>query len=97
MNALDAMEDDSQAILRVNIYNDENNRNVIIEIIDTGIGISEENMKRMFNEQFTTKKNGTGLGLRIAKNAIESIGGSLYISSKLNIGTKVTVRLPIYK
>ena len=96
MNALDAMEDDSQAILRVNIYNDENNRNVIIEITDTGIGISEENMKRIFNDQFTTKKNGTGLGLRIAKNAIESIGGSLYISSKLNIGTKVTVILPIF-
>ena len=96
INALDAMEDVSDGILRVNIYNDRSKQNVIIEIIDTGIGISEENMKKIFYNQFTTKINGTGLGLPIAKNSIESLGGNLYITSKKNIGTKVTIKLPIY-
>ena len=65
-----------------------------VEIDDTGAGISEENVKKIFNPFFTTKDKGTGLGLAIVKKIVEGHQGRIDIDSKEDVGTKVTVRLP---
>lgn len=93
MNALDSMEE-TGGTLNLEIYNQDNMIN--IDIIDTGMGISKDNLERLFKETFTTKKKGTGLGLKIAKNTMEKLNGSLRINSELGKGTTVSISLPIY-
>ena len=95
MNAIDAMEE-TGGTLSIDIYDNEDLSFVIIDITDEGIGISEKNIKKVFKNKFTTKEKGSGLGLRIAKNCIESLGGSIKITSEVNKGTKVQLALPIY-
>ncbi|MCX7988869.1 MAG: PAS domain S-box protein [Thermodesulfovibrio sp.] len=69
----------------------------IIEIEDTGSGISKENLKKIFNPFFTTKINGTGLGLAISKKIIDEHGGIIKVESEENKGTIFKIYLPIYK
>jgi signal transduction histidine kinase len=64
-----------------------------IEIKDTGSGISEENMTKIFNPFFTTKQKGSGLGLPIVRKIIEGHGGQIDIESKEGNGTSVMIRL----
>lgn len=69
---------------------------VQITITDTGVGISEENLKKVFNPFFTTKKGkGTGLGLSITYSYIKNHNGEITIKSKVGKGTEVTILLPI--
>jgi len=70
---------------------------VIVEIEDTGIGISEENMKKIFEPFFTTKgpREGAGLGLAVTKNIITMHKGRIEIKSKEGQGTRVSVTLKI--
>lgn len=69
---------------------------VVIKVTDTGSGISKENLRRVFDPFFTTKKGeGTGLGLSISYSYIKSHNGRISISSTINVGTEVTIRLPI--
>jgi signal transduction histidine kinase len=67
----------------------------IIEIEDNGIGISKQNLSRIFDMFFVTNKNkGTGLGLYIVKEAIENLNGTITVESKIHIGTKFIVTIP---
>jgi len=68
-----------------------------IEVIisDSGIGIAEEKLDKLFEPFYTNKPNGTGLGLPIAKKIIEDHAGNIKINSKEKVGTQVTVQLPI--
>jgi signal transduction histidine kinase len=70
---------------------------VIVEIEDTGVGISEENIKKIFDPFFTTKKigEGLGLGLSICRNIIDIHGGVIEIKSQVGKGTTVIVTLGI--
>jgi signal transduction histidine kinase len=67
---------------------------VTIEIRDRGVGIAPDDMARIFDPYFTTRRTGTGLGLPIAKNIIEGLGGSLAVSSRRGEGTDVRIDLP---
>jgi signal transduction histidine kinase len=93
MNAIESMEDKS-GTLSLKLY-DLGNK-VYIEIKDTGVGISPENMERLFKVEFTTKAKGTGLGLKIAKRSIEKNGGEIEVCSKLGEGTRFLISFPIY-
>jgi len=64
---------------------------------DTGCGIKEENLARIFNPFFTTDHNGTGLGLPIVHKLLEKNNGYIYIDSKYGKGSNVTVLLPAEK
>ncbi|KPK64308.1 hypothetical protein AMJ83_03425 [candidate division WOR_3 bacterium SM23_42] len=69
---------------------------VEINVVDTGSGISSEDLTRVFEPFFTTKKGeGTGLGLSISYSYVKSHNGQISIDSIINEGTRVTVRLPI--
>jgi len=65
-----------------------------VVVSDTGVGISEENMSKVFQPLFTTKAKGTGLGLAVCKKIVEAHGGEIYVSSKENVGTSFTLLIP---
>ena len=66
----------------------------IVKIEDTGSGISEENLSKIFNPFFSTKEKGSGLGVSIVRNIIEGHRGTIRIESQEGSGTTVTIRLP---
>jgi signal transduction histidine kinase len=68
---------------------------VRIDVTDTGAGMDEEALERVFEPYFSTKATGTGLGLPIARRNIELNGGSIDVRSERGKGTTVTMRLPL--
>jgi signal transduction histidine kinase len=68
---------------------------VRLSVTDTGVGMDEEALGRVFEPYFSTKTTGTGLGLPIARRNVELSGGSISVSSAKGAGTTVTVRLPV--
>ncbi len=90
-NAAEAMTDGGR--LRVKTYTLD--QNVIIEISDTGKGISPEHLSNLFRPYFTTKKKGTGLGLAVSYKLVQDHNGDIQVSSEVNQGTRVVVQLPL--
>ena len=90
MNAIEAMPSGGE--LLVSAQRGDN----VVEVIfqDTGIGISQENMGKIFYPFFTTKEEGTGLGLAIAYRIIEEHKGKISIASNLGEGTVIKVVIP---
>jgi signal transduction histidine kinase len=68
---------------------------VAITVRDTGVGMDEEALARVFEPYFSTKTTGTGLGLTIARRNVELSGGTIDVKSGRGEGTAVTIRLPI--
>jgi PAS domain S-box-containing protein len=95
LNALDAMPDGGR--LTIEARADFLNNEIVIGILDTGTGISQENLNKIFEPFFTTKPDGIGLGLCLAKQVINDHKGRIEIESKVNQGTEVTVSLPIFR
>ncbi|MCK4428538.1 MAG: GHKL domain-containing protein, partial [candidate division Zixibacteria bacterium] len=73
---------------------DKKEKMVHLWVEDTGYGMSEEEMKKIFQGSFTTKKSGHGIGLSICKKIIDNHNGSIEVESKLNQGTTFRVKLP---
>jgi len=72
----------------------QNKNTLVITICDTGRGIPEENISKIFNLYFTTKINGTGLGLAHTHQIISEHSGEIYVKSVVNQGTCFTIKLP---
>jgi signal transduction histidine kinase len=89
-NSLEAMK--RRGILR--IRTDMDDAHVLISFIDTGGGMSPENLSRVFEPYFTTKSSGTGLGLLIVRRIVREHGGELSIESSQGKGITLTIRLP---
>ncbi|BCJ87220.1 ATP-binding protein [Effusibacillus dendaii] len=68
---------------------------VLIQVSDTGIGISADDLSEIFNPFFTTKKGGTGLGLSVCKQIVEEHGGTLEATSIESAGSTFTIRMPL--
>jgi len=81
---------DGQGEIDVTVSNDSDF--IIIQVMDSGPGIPKENLEKIFEPMFTTKKTGTGLGLVICKSIIEQHGGSISVTNK---PTTFTIKLPI--
>jgi len=71
---------------------------VCLKVIDTGTGIDQSILDRVFDPYFTTKTSdkGTGLGLSVVHGIVKSCGGDINISSRLGAGTEVTIHFPIH-
>jgi signal transduction histidine kinase len=67
---------------------------VRIIVADRGAGISGPDLAQMFDPYFTTKRGGTGLGLPIAKNIVEGLGGTIVVTSTPGMGTEILIDLP---
>lgn len=97
INACDALEGKTNGRIRIEISESPKKSNMIfVHITDNGIGISPDDLERIFNPFFTTKdeEKGTGLGLSICKKIIEDHGGSIHLKSTPTQGTTVEVTLP---
>jgi signal transduction histidine kinase len=79
----------------LNILTYERDGTAVIEVKDSGVGIPEENLDKIFQPYFSTKETGTGLGLAIVKKIIEDHSGSISIESDFGKGTKIKVMLPL--
>lgn len=75
--------------------NDKEYNYLLMEVEDTGAGISEEEMKHIFTPFFTTKPKGTGLGMVYTQKVILDHGGFIKVNSKKNRGTRVSIFLPM--
>ena len=97
-NAADSVERDGTVTLRarqgVSKVNRQSTPLVILEVSDTGRGIPQEVQERIFDPFFSTKDNGTGLGLPIAARIIEKHGGFIQYQSQINRGTTFSIVLP---
>ncbi len=93
LNSLQAM-DEGDTLTITTLSNDGR---LQVEIKDTGFGIPAKNLENIFDPFYTTKEDGTGMGLAIAYTIISDHSGTLNIESKTGIGTTVRVDLPIQK
>ena len=91
INAMQSMPSGGNIAIDINA----NGKIVTVNIDDEGEGIPDELIEKIWDPFFTTKKKGTGLGLGIVKNIIESHGGSILIANREEKGTRVTVELPV--
>ncbi|MBO1581359.1 ATP-binding protein [Bacillus sp. XF8] len=91
-NAIEAMEHGGTLWIRIKKRNEDR---VIVSIVDNGCGVQEENLNRITEPFYTTKKGGIGLGLTVACKIIEEHNGEIHITSKRNVGTTVDIILPI--
>ena len=92
-NAAQATKDDGE----IKIITSQQDHNVKIEIIDNGTGMPPDVLDQIFQPFFTTKKvgEGTGLGLSIVQRIVREHGGEIKVQSKVGLGTKFTILLPI--
>jgi len=91
-NSIEAMDKDEKII---KIYTKIDRKNFKITFEDNGIGMDSETLKRFKEPFYTTKKNGTGLGVSLSYEIIEAHKGTISYSSIANAGTKVVISLPI--
>ena len=89
-NAYEACTENGKIEISSNLY--KNYLDILIE--DNGIGMDEETLNRIKEMFYTTKQNGTGLGVALSNEIIKSHNGELLFTSEPNKGTKVTIRLP---
>jgi signal transduction histidine kinase len=93
INALQAT-DAGCGHLTVKIMPDHSDNFVRVEVADTGDGIPQENLSKIFEPYFSTKETGTGLGLAIVQKVVDIHNGTIDVESATGEGTKFTVRLP---
>jgi signal transduction histidine kinase len=91
LNAADAMP--SGGTLTIRSRTDANT--VVIELQDTGAGISKEELGRIFDPFYTTKAQGTGMGLVVSRDIVEKLGGRLSVASEQGTGTTISITLPL--
>ncbi|MBN1850046.1 MAG: GAF domain-containing protein [Deltaproteobacteria bacterium] len=92
-NALEAMP--SGGTIEIKTNRDEDN--ILLEVKDTGIGISSDQMDSVYDPFFTSKTSGAGLGLTMVHQIIMNHEGEIHIASEVLKGTTVTIRLPILR
>lgn len=92
LNAIQAIDTGGGALT---VETTAGKQNVQVIISDTGIGIPEENLKKVYDPFFTTKKEGTGMGLALTHNIVSDHSGRIDITSTPGKGTKVKVGFPV--
>ncbi|MFV0436762.1 MAG: two-component system sensor histidine kinase NtrB [Desulfopila sp.] len=91
LNAIQAMPEGG----RLQVATQVSEQFLVCTISDSGEGIAEENIARVFDPYFTTKNDGTGLGLALSAKIVEEHGGTISINSRQQLGTEVSVTLAL--
>jgi signal transduction histidine kinase len=101
LNAIQAMGEGGSLFIstRLTSRNDTGNSGqfVQVEVRDTGVGIPPENIDHIFDPFFTSKEEGSGLGLSISHQIVQEHGGYVTVESKVGVGTTFLINLPIGK
>jgi two-component system, NtrC family, sensor kinase len=95
LNAAQAIEENGTITVRSRM--DPAREHIVIDIIDSGCGIPAEHLSRIFEPFFSTKKNGSGLGLAVSYGIVKNHQGQLEVSSRPGKGARFTVTLPVIK
>ncbi|MCK4889711.1 MAG: ATP-binding protein, partial [Candidatus Aminicenantes bacterium] len=101
MNAIKYNKKDGKIIF--NSYRNGKGESIIVEVTDTGIGIADEEIEKVFlifERGSNARRNidgSIGLGLSLVKQIVEDHEGTIEITSKLNVGTTLKITLPLYK
>jgi len=97
LNAIQSMPNGGKLTIATKFFVEQGQKDskILIEVSDTGVGIPPENLSRLFVPFFTTKDEGTGLGLTNARRIIQQHGGDIEVRSKVEFGTTVIVSLPV--
>lgn len=96
INAIEAIEDGrGRVTVRLGVRREGARPEAVIEVEDTGRGIAEEDLQRIFNPFFTTAEGGTGLGLAAVRRITRAHGGQVEVSSKPGHGSTFIIRLPL--
>jgi signal transduction histidine kinase len=94
MNAVDAMNDvDGTRELDIKSHWAENEQ-LLVSVSDTGVGLPSQEVEQIFDAFFTTKPQGTGMGLRISRSIVESHGGRLWAAANSPRGATFHLALP---
>jgi signal transduction histidine kinase len=94
LNGIQSVEKDILPEIKISLK-EQNEDKILIEFRDNGKGIPEHLQSKIFIPNFTTKSNGTGIGLAIAKRGIEHSGGKIWFETEENIGTSFFIEMPI--
>jgi signal transduction histidine kinase len=101
LNAIQAMRDGGSLFISTRLHpRDESGQSgsfLQVEIRDTGVGIPEENLEHIFDPFFTSKDEGSGLGLSISHQIVQEHGGYIVVESKVGKGTSFFINLPVGK
>jgi len=92
-NAFQAMPNGGQLTIKAHSTEEA----MFISLQDTGVGVPEENLPKLFQPLFTTKPKGTGFGLPVCKRLVEAHDGKITVESKVGKGSTFTVKLPLRK
>ena len=95
INAMQAMPSGGVITVTSRIDRSDGRKFLHLAFADQGVGISPENLPRLFDPYFTTRSDGTGLGLAIADRIVTDHGGKILVESSVGVGTVVTVCLPM--
>ncbi len=93
LNAVEAVPE--RSVVTIRSYMGLDRKSEVVEIEDTGCGIPPENMHKIFEPFFSSKANGTGLGLSVSFRIIQKHGGAIKVASQVGRGTRFTVELPL--
>ena len=91
LNGLQAMPEGGKLTIETSIRDSK----MRLSVSDTGVGIAPENVTRIFEPYFTTKSEGSGLGLPIARRIVESHSGTIEVNSQAGTGTRFDIVLPL--
>jgi len=95
LNSVQAIE--GSGLVRVAVFAKDGGEDAVIIVSDTGRGISPEHLQNIFRPFFTTKGNGTGLGLSLARRIVEEHRGRIEVASSSGKGTTFSVTLPLHQ
>jgi C4-dicarboxylate-specific signal transduction histidine kinase len=95
LNAMDAVSEQPESRRAVEVSLAKSEKGALLTVRDRGHGVSPEHRTKLFESFFSTKRNGMGLGLSIARTIVEAHGGRIWVDTALEEGTVFQAQIPL--